>query len=202
MPVGISSIDLNVAATKPSRSSRKRAITACPSMAGSSAPIPNVAALRTLFAAFAAAIKSFEGMQPTVVHVVPAKPSSISRVLAPAFRAARSATNPAVPAPITATSQRISDGRVPSLGRPAVILVTLPGSFACSGFARQARALRTFGVLVEGLLRHLMVAHGFFGLGLPLGVSRLSLFGRVDPWRSSGKIIGHDGTTLGIWRSA
>jgi hypothetical protein len=44
-------------------------------------------------------------MHPTLAHVVPAKRSSISKVLAPAFLAVRSAARPAVPAPIIATSQ-------------------------------------------------------------------------------------------------
>jgi hypothetical protein len=52
-------------------------------------------------------MRSLDGMQPTVVHVVPLKPSSMRRVLAPAFRAARSAASP-VPAQITATSQNVS----------------------------------------------------------------------------------------------
>jgi hypothetical protein len=67
--------------------------------------MPNVEALRALYAASAAAIRSFEGMHPTLAHVFPAKQSSISKVLAPAFRATRSAAKPAVPAPMMATSQ-------------------------------------------------------------------------------------------------
>jgi hypothetical protein len=45
-----------------------------------------------------------EGMHPTVAHVVPLKLSSMSAVEAPAPRATRSADNPAVPAPMIATS--------------------------------------------------------------------------------------------------
>src|SRR3569833_497748 len=43
-------------------------------------------------------------MHPTVAHVVPLNPSSMSTVEAPAPRATRSADNPAVPAPMIATS--------------------------------------------------------------------------------------------------
>jgi hypothetical protein len=52
----------------------------------------------------AAAIRSFEGIQPTFAQVVPEKSSSINSVVAPAWRAPRSAARPAVPAPIMATS--------------------------------------------------------------------------------------------------
>jgi hypothetical protein len=55
-------------------------------------------------AVLAAAIRSFEGMQPTFAHVVPEKVSSIKSVLAPEWRALRSAESPAVPDPMIATS--------------------------------------------------------------------------------------------------
>ena len=90
--------------TNPSRMSRRRRITAGPSMHGS-AWTPKTSARRASCAASAAAISSLDGMQPTLAQVVPANSGSISRVRAPQSRALRSADRPAVPAPITATSQ-------------------------------------------------------------------------------------------------
>ena len=73
-------------ATNRSRSRRSRAITARPSMRGLAA-MPNSSAWRIDQTASPAAISSFEGMQPTVAQVVPAKCGSISRVEAPTLRA-------------------------------------------------------------------------------------------------------------------
>ena len=68
--------------------------------------MPNCSADRTEWATFDAAINNFDGMHPTVAHVVPLKCGSIRSVVAPFERAARSAARPAVPAPIIATLQR------------------------------------------------------------------------------------------------
>jgi hypothetical protein len=84
MPAGSFSIDFSVSATNLSRSLRTRAMTARPSTEGV-ASIPNVEAFRASNAASAAAMSSFEGMQPTLAHVVPAKRSSISTVLRSGF---------------------------------------------------------------------------------------------------------------------
>jgi hypothetical protein len=67
MPSGIFSIDFSVSATNLSRSLRTRAMTARPST-DVFVSIPNVEALRALNAACAAAIRSFEGMHPTLAR--------------------------------------------------------------------------------------------------------------------------------------
>lgn len=66
--------------------------------------MPNSPVVRAAWAAAPAAIRSFDGMQPTRAQVVPPGPRSISTDRAPAAEAARWAAMPAVPAPITATS--------------------------------------------------------------------------------------------------
>jgi hypothetical protein len=55
-------------------------------------------------------MRSLDGMQPTVVHVVPLKPSSIKGVLAPAFRSARSAAKPAATCCAISTYSPVTSG--------------------------------------------------------------------------------------------
>ena len=101
---GISLKLLRVSFTNRSRSALILSKTAAPSTVTPSTAMPNVAARSTLWRALAAAISSLDGMHPFTAQVVPLKAGSISKVLAPLARAARSAARPAVPAPITATS--------------------------------------------------------------------------------------------------
>ncbi|SHM66932.1 hypothetical protein SAMN05518668_11648 [Sphingobium sp. YR657] len=105
-PSGRSWIDSRVRRANLSRSARTRRSTAGPSILMPSTTMPKSFARLMRSASRLAAINNLEGMQPTSAQVVPPNSGSMSSVEAPFLRAARSAARPAVPPPITATSQQ------------------------------------------------------------------------------------------------
>ncbi len=87
---GIFSTPSSTKPTKRSRSPRTRAMTSRPSTRlPPSACTPKPGASSMACAASAAAMRSFEGMQPTRAQVVPYGPASMTTARAPRARAAR-----------------------------------------------------------------------------------------------------------------
>jgi hypothetical protein len=60
-----------------------------------------------------------------------------------------------------------------------------------TGLAREPFGPQPFAVLVERLSRGLMLTHGLLGVGAPLGVAGLALFGSEDSGGADFEIFGH-----------